>query len=219
MALRAEPGEEVVEITYQGRPAWLLETPVQMNRLSEESADHMQVTVDQETGFPVRVVETRLERFVEEVRLEDLGIDPILGPGAFDLTFPLGVEVIRTDAGFRRVEPAEAASVVGYEPLLPTQLPAGFVFGGMAVGEVGQSTGKEGMNPAAAGVVSVIYRRGFDRLVISTRLVGDDPSLWSDPLASGEGFIDEPERVKPTSGALAGATAEVVIDAREAVVR
>ena len=45
-------------------------------------------------------------------------------------------------------------------------------------------------------------------------MVGDDPSLWSDPLASGEGFIDTPETVTLTSGAFAGSAAEVLIDPR-----
>jgi hypothetical protein len=38
--------------------------------------------------------------------------------------------------------------------------------------------------------------------------------LWSDPLASGEGFVDTPETVMLTSGAFAGSTAEVLIDPR-----
>jgi hypothetical protein len=60
----------------------------------------------------------------------------------------------------------------------------------------------------------VLYRRGFDRLVISTRLVGADRELWSDPLASGEGFIDTPERVVLQKGAFSGSTVELLVDAR-----
>jgi len=103
---------------------------------------------------------------------------------------------------------------VGYAPVLPGAVPAGFVLTEVAVAAMGQPTGKEGMNPAAAGVVSALYKRGFDRLVISTRLVGPDPTLWSDPLASGEGFIDTPERVLLKAGAFAGSTAELLVDAR-----
>ncbi len=70
------------------------------------------------------------------------------------------------------------------------------------------------MNPVAGGVVSLAYRRGFDRIIVTTRLVGADPSLWSDPLASGEGFIDHPETVVLTGGALNGLEAELLIDPR-----
>lgn len=78
------------------------------------------------------------------------------------------------------------------------------------------------MNPPAAGVVSVAYRRGFDRIVVSTRTTGGlslcEPrsavTCWGDPLASGEGFIDEPEPFVVGGGALAGANAELVVSAR-----
>jgi hypothetical protein len=93
-------------------------------------------------------------------------------------------------------------------------VPGGFVLTEVAVAEVGQASGKEGMNPPAPGVVSALYRRGFDRLVVSTRTVGGDPSLWSDPLASGEGFIDTPESLTLTTGAFSGSVAELLIDAR-----
>jgi hypothetical protein len=75
-------------------------------------------------------------------------------------------------------------------------------------------------------VVSVAYRRGFDRIVVTTRstgtarrcsitLPGSDPTAcWADPLASGEGVLDQPERFTVAAGALAGAQAELVISPR-----
>jgi outer membrane lipoprotein-sorting protein len=217
-ALLGSPDVAVQEGEYEGRSAWTLSADVQVNRISDTSADHMEVTVDQATGFPVRIVETRGGSFAQETRLEDLEIDPVLGEGAFLVDFPPDVEVIRTDAGFRRVDRAflagEAAGLVGYLPVLPAEVPAGFVLTSVAVAEDGQSTGKEGMNPPTPGVVSVMYRRGFDRLIVSTRTVGADPALWSDPLASGEGYIDAPEKVTLASGALAGSTAEILVDMR-----
>jgi hypothetical protein len=35
--------------------------------------------------------------------------------------------------------------------------------------------------------------------------------LWSDPLATGEGFVDEPERITLSDGALAGVEADLLI--------
>jgi hypothetical protein len=69
-------------------------------------------------------------------------------------------------------------------------------------------------------VVSLSYRRGLDQLVVTTRLADVpnevDPSLsveerWSDPLATGEGFVDERERVELDTGALRGHDAELVV--------
>jgi outer membrane lipoprotein-sorting protein len=217
-ALLDSPDANVEEATYQGRPVWTLSTDVKVNLLVDSSGDHMEVTVDQETGFPLRVVETREGEFVQELHLEGLEIDPELAADAFHLEFPTGTQVTHTDHGFQRVDPADlaaaATATVGYVPVLPAEVPDGFVLTEVAVAEMGEPSGKEGMNPPAPGVVSAMYRRGFDRLIVSTRLVGDDVSLWSDPLASGEGFIDTPEKVVLTAGAFAGSTAELVVDAR-----
>ncbi len=220
-ALKESPQAAVSEDTYEGRPVWVLSADVQPNRLSTVSGDHLVVTVDQATGFPVRVVETKSAEVVREFRLEGLEIDPELTEGGFTLEFPempAGTEVYRADFGFEGVDVGRlgdrASAVVGYAPLLPLAVPQGFTQAEVTVAALGQPTGKEGMNPAAAGVVSALWTRGFDRLVVSTRSVGPDASLWTDPLSSGEGFIDEPEKVVLKTGPFAGRTAELLIDAR-----
>jgi len=215
-ALRASSDAAVEEVAHEGRPAWTLSSDIQPNLIDDGGPDHLRVTVEQETGFPVSVVYSRLGQTLFEMRLEDLEVDPELPADAFALEFPAGVSVDRIDEGFQRVDitrrGAEAAAVVGYMPVLPSELPGGFVLTELNVAEIGRPSGKEGMNPAAPGVVSALYRRGFDQVVVSTRLVGDDPSLWSDPLASGEGYIDRPEPVMLASGAFAGCVAEVLIN-------
>lgn len=213
-ALLAEDNQSVVETTYEGRPAWVLDTPVQANRLSTTSGDFLSVTIDQATGFPVKVTETRSGSLIEEVRLEKLEFNPELTAQDFRLTFPEGVQVGGYDAGFRRVTLDGVKDVVGYEPLLPGSVPDGFKLAEIAVAQVSQGTGKEGMNPESKAVVSMAYRRGLDLLIITTRLVGGDPGRWTDPLASGEGFVDEPEPIELRSGALAGAQAQLQIDPR-----
>lgn len=213
-ALLEADAPTVAEATYEGRPAWILQAPVDRNRISAFSADRMEVTVDQATGFPVRVLETLDGGLVREIRLEDLELDPVLPDDAFDVVFPPEMEVVPLDQGFRRVTLASAAAALGYGPPLPGAVPEGFTLGLVTVAEQGMGTGKEGMNPPAGGVFSAAYRRGFDSLLISSRLVGDDPALWSDPLAGGEGFVDRPESVTLRAGAFAGRVAEVLIDPR-----
>ncbi len=214
-ALRGSPDAVVEEGLYRGWPAWTLSAAVQVNRISLAGPDHVDVTVLKETGFPVRAVYTRDGELLMEWRLEDLEIDPVLDDDVFTLEFPAEIEPESNDYGFRQVDlsdmAAEAASVVGYAPVLPARVPEGFVLTEVGVAEIGQASGKEGMNPPAPGVVSAMYRRGFEQLAVSTRLVGDDPSLWSDPLASGEGFIDQPETVTVVTGAFAGRKAEILV--------
>ena len=74
---------------------------------------------------------------------------------------------------------------------------------------LGGPTSSEAMNPLAPDVVSMVYRRGFDRIVLTTRaaIEGD----WSDPLATGEGFVDRPERIRLERGALSGVEANLLI--------
>ncbi len=121
---------------------------------------------------------------------------------------------MRTDAGFRRVPLDRVAGVVGYAPLVPRAMPEGYRLAEVAVARRGGPTGVEGGNPIAAGVVSLAYRRGFDRVIVTTRKVGPDPSRWSDPLASGEGLPDAPTPVTIAGGALDGTRAQLVTGPR-----
>ncbi|HJV08354.1 MAG TPA: hypothetical protein VJ653_01690, partial [Acidimicrobiales bacterium] len=220
----------VTEVTEQGRPAWRLLTPVTPNKLAGpgNSGDQLEVVVDRETGFPLRVTETLAGRFLHEVRLSNLLVDGPVDPASFTFEFPAGARPFRQDVGFRAVTLAEVRAAVGYQPVLPSaaSLPAGFQLAEITVATTAQPTGTEGANPQSRNVVSVAYRRGFDRIVVTTRstgtarrcsitLPGSDPTTcWADPLASGEGFRDEPERFTVAAGALAGAQAELVLSPR-----
>ncbi len=217
----------VTEVMEAGREAWRLSTPVVPNKLAGpgRSGDRLEVVVDRQSGFPLRITESLQDRFLHEVRLSNLSADVALPEATFTIDFPAGARVFRQDAGFRRVSLDEAARVVGYEPLVPTALPKGFVVSEVLVATKGAATGNEAANPEASGVVSVAFRRGFDRVVVTSRLRGpvarctDDQgtgatACWADPLASGEGNLDEPERVTISQGVLHGDYTEFVLSPR-----
>lgn len=220
----------VTEVTEQGRPAWRLVTAVTPNKLAGPGAsgDQLEVIVDRETGFPLRVTESLAGRFLHEVRLSNLVVDAPVDPTSFTIDFPAGVTPFRQDVGFRAVPVTQLRSAAGYQPVLPApaSLPAGYQLAELTVAATAQPTGTEGANPPSRNVVSVAYRRGFDRIVVTTRstgaarrcsltLPGSDPSAcWADPLASGEGFLDQPVRFTVAAGALAGAQAELVVSPR-----
>ncbi len=212
-ALASGGGGSVSETTYEGRPAWLLDTDIRANLLvPEQSPNHLRVTVDQETGLPVRVIATNDGRFVWESRIEEPRVDQKPAADAFRLDFPSGTEVFRDDLGFRRVSVDEIEGIVGYDPLVPSWLPEGYEVAEITASRKGLPTGAEAGNPPVGDVVSLSYRRGLDQFIVTTRPVGPDPSLWGDPLASGEGLRDEPEHVRLGSGALAGREGELLID-------
>ncbi len=220
----------VTEVTEGDRPAWRLVTPVTPNKLAGpgNSGDQLEVVVDRQSGFPLRITETLGTKFLNEVRLSNLVVDGPVDPASFLLDLPAGAQPFRQDVGFRSVSLDQIAGVVGYTPLLPApaSLPPGYQLAEVTVAPQAQSTGSEGANPPSRRVVSVAYRRGFDRIVVTTRSTGSAPrcsitlpgsdatACWADPLASGEGFADQPDRSTVPSGALAGARAEVVVSPR-----
>jgi hypothetical protein len=214
-ALLAADDPGVREATRAGRPAWRLDVSAQVNRLvPDASGDHFSIWVDQETGFPVRVVERRDGRVLDELRIEKLAVDEPLPRETFTLPFPEDIEVMRSNEGFRRVELREVAGSVGYDPLVPAWLPEGYELAEVAVAPgSGIPTGVEGGNPLSTDVVSLSYRRGFDQILVTTRLrhVPNWPDAWSDPLATGEGYVDEPERVSLGRGALSGVEANLLV--------
>jgi hypothetical protein len=192
-----DPG--VRELTYEGRPAWRLDVATIPNQIVPElSGDHLEITVDRETGMPVRVVERKGAKVLHELRIERLAVNRTLAPGTFRLAFPAGAEVAKTDEGFRRVPLDRVEAITGYAPLVPADVPAGFELAQVAVAREAAPTGKEGTNPPSRMVVSLSYRRGIDELLVTTRLRGS--GSWDDPLASPEGFVDHPEHV--TAGTL-----------------
>ena len=210
-ALRAAGPEAAPEVTYEGRPAWLLEADVTPQEAAGDMAfDHIAVTVDQASALPVRIVETRQGRLVQEMTIEGLTSAGPTDRAAFDLDLPAGVRPSRTDHGFRRVPLDSVEAAAGYRPPVPSTLPEGFELSEVAVADEGGHTGPEGLNPDSREVVSILYRRGFARLLVTTRL--RTPGEWVDPMASGEGIEDRPERVT-LGGALTGARAELLISA------
>ena len=212
-ALASGGGGTVSEVTYDGRPAWLLDTDIRANLITPEfSPNHFRVTVDQETGFPVRVVATHDGEFVWETHVDDLKVNQPPPDDAFRLEFPPDQEVFREDLGFRRVSVGEIEAIVGYDPLTPGWVPEGYTLREASASRKGFPTGSEASNPAVGNVVSLSYRRGLDQFIVTTRPVGPNPPLWGDPLASGEGYRDEPEQLVLESGALEGETGRLLID-------
>jgi outer membrane lipoprotein-sorting protein len=211
-AVRAANDPRVETTTYEGRPAWRLDVPVPTNAIYPD-ADRFEITVDQETGIPVLVVATLDGKFKSELRVENLAVDPRLAHNAFTLSFPSDVSVEESDFGFRRVSLDEVEDVVGYGPLVPASVPDGYRLAEVAVAKRSGSTGVEAMNPRSRDVVSLSYRRGLDQFIVTTRLrhVARYPDMWSDPLATGEGFRDEPEKITLEGGELAGLTADLLI--------
>jgi hypothetical protein len=198
----------VVETELDGRPVWRAVVPLGRDRTLE-------VAVDRETGFPLETIMREPavvgpgDRVLEHVRVSKLVVDEPISRERFRLAFPAGVAApTPINLGFRRVALGDVERQVGYRPLLPRDVPDGFELVEVATARQSAGTGRN--NPISQNVVSMAYQRGFDRIVVSTRSTGADPSRWSDPLASTEDQ-GEPQPVRVRGGALDGATAVVVL--------
>jgi outer membrane lipoprotein-sorting protein len=195
----AQAGDARVRtVDFDGRPAWFL-------RYRTRSGDVHEVTVDRASGFPVREVVRLTNGGFLETAVHRLRVNPLLPPGTFWLRFPAGSRVDRMDDGFQRVTLSRAHAIVGYRPLVPSFVPAGFRRDRVAVARRARGTALPSRN-----VVSISYRRGLQQLVVTTRAVGLRPSAWGDPFQADPGR--SPRRVKLRSGALAGHRASVVVD-------
>ena len=223
-ALLAAKDPRVREVAYEGRPAWRIDVDAVPNAIVPEfSGDRIEITVDRSTGIPVRVLESKEGAFLREIRIENLAANTDLSPGTFRIEFPAGAEVMRSDDGFRRVKLGEVSGIVGYAPLVPRSVPEGYKLAEIAVAKQSGPTGTEAANPPSRMVVSLSYRRGLDQFLVTTRRAQVpseiEPELppdrvWGDPLATGEGFVDEGETLTISRGALQGEEAELVLAPR-----
>ncbi len=205
-ALAADPGAKVEEVEYGNRPAWMLRTP------TGNPGEEREIVVDRETGIPVRDRRLRDGRFAGEWRIERLQINAGREE-VFRLQPRKDQKETTYNMGFQRMSLERAAKVVGYEPLLPGWLPSGFELGDVGVARASRPTGGEQhQNPPSRNVVSVRYQRGLDHIVVTTRLTGDDPARWGDPVIGSSVRAKAPEKVTFESGALRGYSGELVID-------
>src|ERR671935_1812975 len=177
-ALAAAHSPRVEDVSYAGRAAWKLDAQVKPNTVFAD-ADRLQITVDRETGFPVHVLTTLGGAFRSELPLRHLDVDQPLPADEFAVQFPAGAEVLHTNAGFVNVDGAGAAKVVGYQPLLPSAVPAGFRLAAIAVARETEPTGAGGSNPPSRDDASAA-RRGADDL----------PRAGAPRRRSGERFPD-----------------------------
>ena len=208
-ALAVAHDARVEEASLDGHAVWRLVTALEPNTIFPD-ADQLEVVVDQASGFPLRVATKLGGAFRSEMRVERLALHEGLPSNEFTLDFPADAQVLRTNEGFRRVELADVSGIVGYRPLVPSDVPTGFHLAAVAVAERATATGPGAANPPSRDVVALAYRRGLEQFVVTTRLRGR--GSWQDPFATeGIRLVSEPIDV---GGVLAGPNTRLVIDPR-----
>jgi hypothetical protein len=206
-ALAGSESADVNETEYRGRTAWEVRTP------TGNPGEERLITVDRETGIPVRNRLFHEGRPGAEWRIEALSVEDEHGQESFTLRPSAGQQRTRYDMGFRRIRLEAVRGRVGYSPLVPTWLPSGFEPAEAAVAESSRPTGDEQrQNPPSRNVVSLRYRRGLDELIVTTRLSGPDRASWGDPVIGSSPMAQGPEKITFDAGALRGNSGQLVID-------
>jgi hypothetical protein len=190
-ALRAVRGEErrlAASSSVAGRRAWAIEAPLPTG--VPGGADVVRLSVDQDELLPVEVMVRDGDVPVRHTTFRDVVPNVAAPTGTFTSAFVAGDPVERVDGGYASVLLGDVPTRVGFEPLRPAYLPAGFTLDAARL----QPEGK---------VVSMRYRRGFEQVVVSTRpspvAVGE---AWPDPFPRLERARPAPATV--SSGALLG---------------
>lgn len=136
-------------------------------RLTDEPAPlhaSAEIVVDQETGLVLRSVESVdgvSRSTVELLSLASVGSlpDDHFRPEVASL--PPARE-LKSDLGFRRAALSDVASIVGYQPPVPKDVPAGY--------DLRDVYASQGPIRTAGGAVAVlVYARGLDTIVVTSR--------------------------------------------------
>jgi len=162
---------EITNTTYEGRPAWELTVTFSLGQnLAGSYGVRVDVVVDQETGLVLQVTryayDTQRWTSIESVRNLEIGTPT----NAADFNVPkrAGVREIHWDVGFRRVPIADAAAIVGYVPLLPTNT-LGRARTDFAVAKTTNLAPPESGSPEIHDVVSARYGDASNSITVSTR--------------------------------------------------
>ena len=100
------------------------------------------------------------EGFNESLSLSDIGLPK------------LGRSPVQVNEKFKRVTPATAEGPLAFVPRLPATLPAGFTLVASGWASKGAKTGVRDLNTPNSSLFSAVYKKGWERIEITQRLVG-----------------------------------------------
>ncbi len=230
LAAAAAPDAKVTGTVYDGRPAWVLTCSVNPGPVIEtgpdestsyRQVDRIAVTVDEQTGYPLRVRESFKGDMWRETRVKDFEVLSSVPDDLFEYAFPEDAEVESQDLGFREIALEDAGAEAGYSPVAPTWLPADFALRQATFADASEIPvpGEQGIRPdydafRSTDVVSARYGEGFLNVTVTTRrLENPRAAKRGDPFDGVTEFYmryeEPPQKVKLTGGAFKGSTASM----------
>lgn len=163
----------VKNTSFEGRPAWALTlrfTPG--DDFFDTYGTRVDVTVDKATGLVLQVTQyaNSPDRWTSIESIHNLRVGTPTTAADFTVPQPAGFRSVTHDFGFRRVMVSEAAAIVGYRPLLPTET-GGRALVDFAVAKASSLKLLPEMvdTPVYRDVVSARYGSGLDSLSVTMR--------------------------------------------------
>jgi hypothetical protein len=211
-------GSKVSSSTYEGRRVLVVSAPAPVQARSPDRSsaappryDEVSMVIDRETWLPIRVVRSFRGTAVESWGLSDVKLDAPLMASDFTVQLPASAELVTgSDQGFRRLSLEEASAAVGGRLFVPATLPDGFELS-LATVKTPEPRTDEPLISNESSVASLVYRRGFRSIVVTTRSFDGalaDPA--DDPFAaSTTSGTPGARQVALRSGGLTGAKARV----------
>ncbi len=211
--------------TYEGRPALVVTAPAEPTSAvtlgaegsSSPRFDEVSMLIDRKTWLPVRVIRTYHGTAVETWGFSQVRLDPPLVASDFAVQLPSSAALITgKDQGFHRLSLSKASSAVHGRLFVPERLPHGFTLSLVAV-KTPEVTLEKPWLSNESGVASLVYRRGFRSIVVTTRSFnGALPDPGHDPFVrSSLKGTSSSAKVLLRAGALSGARARLSVHALE----
>jgi hypothetical protein len=214
-------GAKVSSSTFEGRRVLVVSAPTgraSARRPTQAPSstprfDEVSMIVDRATWLPVRVVRTYEGTVVESWGLRHVQLDAPLLASDFSVQLPSSAELVTgRDEGFRRLSLEKASTAVNGRLFVPGTVPDGFTLSLSTVRTPERTLQKPWLSNEST-VVSLVYRKGFRSIVVTTRsFAGGLPRPGGDPfIRSSSRGTTKAERVVLTAGGLAGATARLSV--------
>jgi hypothetical protein len=199
----ASRSPQIKNISFDGRSAWSLTLRFSPgDDFFDTYGARVDVIVDQATGLVLQVTQYAAspDRWTSIETIKNLQLDPPTAASDFTIPKPAGtVRMVTHDFGFVRVPVSDAASIIGYQPLLPSKTD-GRDLVELAVAK----SSSQRLLPELVGtpiyrdVASARYGRGLSSFTISMRR-GQPSDAVPDGISA--------RTITLSGGALAGATA------------
>ena len=210
-ALNTSPATLARSGRQHGRNVWIID--LRLRTSPDVPVDAMHVVIDQRSKLPVELTRSVKGVVIDRKQFSALRLVSNVRPDTFGLSFPAGTGPARSDGGFQRVPLPGVPALVGYAPMTPEWLPAGYELSAVAVlrgSPPGLAGTAGGDNPPNRDVTSLTYRRGVEQLTVTLRRVGGPGEQWKDPFRSGGGPAGRVQRQRLDGGHFVGTPVEQV---------